>query len=311
MTPQVRPVAGILFALLAACGYGFIPPLARLGFENGVPPPEATFFRTSLIVVVFAMVTAGLGLKVRIGRGAVGGLIAQATSTAIVSIAYLASVQFIPVGLAVIIFFTFPVLILIAAPVIERTPFGWSRLAIALLAFAGLVLAVGPSHESPDLRGIGLAAAAALAGAVQFFSGRALSGRMPPIVFGFVIHLAIWPITLVVALWWSGGVIGFFPGGGVAALGYTALVALGGVYVLTYFVQMQSLAFAPASTIAPFFNLEPVLTTFIAALLLGERLATNQYAGGALVLVALLLAGLRGKAGRMWPANRPANGTET
>lgn len=305
-TAQVRPLAGIGLALVAACGYGFIPPLARLGFENGVPGPEATFFRTSLLVVVFAMVTASAGIRVRIARDAIGGLIAQAGSTAVISISYLVAVQYIPVGLAVLIFFTFPVLILIAAPLVERTAFGWGRLAIALLAFSGLTLAIAPNLDSLDLRGIALAAAAAVAGVVQFFSGRSLSGRVPPIVFGFIVHLAIWPVTLAVALWWSGGVIRFFPGGDVAFLGYLALVALGTIYVLIYFVHMQSLAFAPASVVAPFFNLEPVMTTLIAAVMLGERLALNQYAGGALVLVALLLAGLQGKAKRMWPARQMA-----
>jgi drug/metabolite transporter (DMT)-like permease len=57
--------------------------------------------------------------------------------------------------------------------------------------------------------------------------------------------------------------------------------------------------------VAPFFNLEPVMTTVVAAAILGERLAANQYAGGGLVLIALVLAGLQGKAKRMWLA-RPA-----
>ena len=302
MTGETRPLAGIALALTAACGYGFIPPLARLAFDNGAPAPESTFLRTSLLVVVFAIVTAALGLRVRIPRVALAGLLAQAGSTAVISIAYLASVQFIPVGLAVIIFFTFPVLILVTAPLVERTAFGWGRLAIALMAFAGLVLAIGPSLEALDARGIALATAAAIGGVVQFYSGRALAAHVPPVVFSFIGHLMIWPLTLAVALWWSGGVIAFFPGGGVTAIGYAALFGLATIYVANYFVHMQSLAFAPASLVAPFFNLEPVMTTLVAAALLGERLALNQYAGGGLVLVALILAGLQGKAKRMWPA---------
>ena len=49
---------------------------------------------------------------------------------------------------------------------------------------------------------------------------------------------------------------------------------------------------APASVVAPYFNLEPVVTTLIAALALGERLTLNQYVGGALVLAALAAASL-------------------
>jgi drug/metabolite transporter (DMT)-like permease len=44
--------------------------------------------------------------------------------------------------------------------------------------------------------------------------------------------------------------------------------------------------------VAPFFNLEPVVTTLIAAVALGERLTPNQYIGGGLVLAALAAASL-------------------
>jgi DME family drug/metabolite transporter len=67
------------------------------------------------------------------------------------------------------------------------------------------------------------------------------------------------------------------------------------VYVIAYMVHMLSLRFAAASTVAPFFNLEPVVTTAIAATVLGERLEVNQYIGGGLVLAALLASALPGK----------------
>jgi drug/metabolite transporter (DMT)-like permease len=76
------------------------------------------------------------------------------------------------------------------------------------------------------------------------------------------------------------------------APGYGFVAALAGLYAAAYLVQMLSLRFASASTVAPFFNLEPVVTTGGAALLLGERLALNQYAGGGMVLAALLASSL-------------------
>ncbi len=304
MTARTRPLAGIGFALLAAGGYGVIPPLVRLAYQNGIPAPESTFFRTSMLALVFAIVTAALGLRVDVPRGAMGALVAQAASTAVISIAYLASVEFIPVGLAVIIFFTFPVIILVTAPLIEGTAPGWGRIGIALVAFGGLILAIAPGFDALDWRGIALASSAAVGGVVQFYSGRALAARLSPVVFSFLGHLMIWPVTLAVALWWSGGAIRFFPGGGVTTIGYAALFGLGTIYVVNYFVHMQSLSFAPASVVAPFFNLEPVTTTLVAAFLLGERLSANQYAGGGLVLIALMAAGLEGKARRMWLTRR-------
>ena len=72
------------------------------------------------------------------------------------------------------------------------------------------------------------------------------------------------------------------------------MFAAGGFYVIAYLVHMLSLRFAPASIVAPYFNLEPVVTTCVAALLLGERQANNQYAGGGMVLAALVASSLVG-----------------
>ena len=86
-----------------------------------------------------------------------------------------------------------------------------------------------------------------------------------------------------------------FPGGPATAQGLLFLSGLGAVYAAAYMKHMLSLRFAPASGVAPYFNLEPVVTTAIAATVLGERLQINQYAGGGLVLVALVASSMLGK----------------
>lgn len=297
---QARPALGILLALAAATGYGFIPPLARVGFENGLPTWESALCRASLIIAVFLAVALMLRIPLRVPRGCWPAIGVMAASTLLVSLAYLASIEYIPVGLAVIIFYTCPVIVLLAAPLLEGKPLGLYRLAVACLAFGGLAIAIGPSLQNLDIRGILLAALAAFSAAGQLFSGRTLTARMPPVAFGLIAHLMLWPFMLAAALWWSAGTLQILPGGPVTTAGYCAALALSVIFVATYFVHMKSVSFAPASTVAPFFNIEPVITMIIATLILGERLSLNQYAGGAIVLVALALAGLEGYGRRVW-----------
>jgi drug/metabolite transporter (DMT)-like permease len=85
------------------------------------------------------------------------------------------------------------------------------------------------------------------------------------------------------------------PGGTATSLGLLFVAGVAAVYVVAYMVQMLSLRFAPASSVAPFYNLEPVITTAVAAVILGERLQTNQYAGAGLVLAALVASSLLGR----------------
>ena len=288
-----RTGLGIACALGAAAIYGIVPNFTHSAFVNGVPPVETTFFRTALIAVVFAILAVLRGERLTVPRAAMGSFIGQAASTLVISVGYLASVQFIPVGLAVIIFFTFPVIIMLAAPLIEGHSPGLLRTMIAVFAFAGLVTAIGTDFGNLDFRGIALAAAAALFCSVQFFSGRSISRYMTPTVFGALVHAAIWPATLLVALYAGGGTIAFFPGGTANGTGIAYMTEVGGLYVIAYLIHMLSLRFASASIVAPFFNLEPMVATGV-AVFLGERMAVSRYAGGAMVLAALVASSLAG-----------------
>ncbi|MGL4525806.1 MAG: EamA family transporter, partial [Aestuariivirga sp.] len=102
------------------------------------------------------------------------------------------------------------------------------------------------------------------------------------------------PAAFLVALYAGDGVIRIFPGGTASNLGLAFMAGVGAIYVVAYMVHMLSLRFAPASTVAPYYNLEPVMTTLVAAVLLGERLNLNQYLGGGMVLTALIASSLIG-----------------
>lgn len=275
--------------------YGLVPNFVRTAYVNGIPPIESTLFRTFLIAVAFAILAVIRGERFSVPRPALPSFIGQSISTFMVSTGYLASVQFIPVGLAVIIFYFFPVLIMLCAPVVEGRNPGMLRILVALAAFGGLAVAIGPSFESLDIRGILLAVAATLGATLQFFSARSISSYMTPSVFGSLVHMIILPAVLAVALYAGNGEMQFLPGGAATATGLSFMAALGVLYVVAYMIQMLSLRYAPASTVAPFYNLEPVVATAFAALVLGERMLINQYAGGCIVLAALVASSLIGK----------------
>lgn len=290
-----RAGLGIACALGAAAMYGLVPNFVRSAYVNGIPPIESTFFRTFLIAVAFAVLAVARGERFTVPRPALPSFIGQSVSTLLVSVGYLASVQFIPVGLAVIIFYFFPVLIMLCAPVVEGRSPGLLRIIVALVAFCGLAIAIGPSFESLDIRGILLATAATLGATLQFFSARSISSYMTPSVFGSLVHMIILPAVLTVALFAGNGEMQFLPGGAANITGLSFMVALGVLYVVAYMIQMLSLRYAPASTVAPFYNLEPVVATAFAAVVLGERMLINQYVGGGIVLAALVASSLIGK----------------
>ncbi len=287
-----RARLAILFALTAASSYGLIPSLVRAAYESGVPPVECTLFRATFIVFTLGGFAVLNGERLAVPPAARASFCLQVLATAMISIGYIASLQFIPVGLSVIIFYTSPIMIMVAAPIVEATKPSLARLAIASAGFAGLVVALGFSLDGLDWRGVALAAVGAAGYALQFFSGRALTRHLSPSAMASLVHGAVWPILLGVVLWQNQGAIRLLDPHGVALAGYIFVAAVALCYMFAYMIHMLALRNAPASVIAPVFNLEPIVTTGAAAVVLGERLSPSQYIGGFIVFAALVGAAL-------------------
>jgi drug/metabolite transporter (DMT)-like permease len=285
-------LGGVLLALAAATIYGAVPNFARMAFLNGVPALESVLSRTTVVAIGLGIVALLRHESFRLSRAALPVFLYQCMATLMVSACYLASVQFLPVTLSVIVFYLFPVLIVLAAPLAEGRAPGLARIGVALLGFAGLVVAVGPAFENISLIGLLLAFGAAVGCMMQFFSGRMLSRHLTPAAFGSLVHIAIWPVILALALGFGGQKLQLLSGG--VTLGPQAYVAVALVtftYLGGYFFHMSSVRAAPSSVVAPYFNLEPIVSTIIAVWVLGETMALAQWVGGAMVFAALVISG--------------------
>ena len=298
MTGMAR---GIVFALAAGVVYGLAPPFTRLAFVNGVPPIETAFWRVSVLVLIVGVIALAKGWRLPVPREARLPLGLMIASTASISIGYLGAVQFIPVALTVIVFFTFPIVILLLSPLIEGSRIPLLQLLIGGLAFAGLLIAIGPGTGGTDWRGLALAGLAAAGATTQFFTGRAISGHMDTLKFGLLTHLAIVPIVAAVIVSLGGEFRSLFDPVSITGTGYLALSVVALSYGAGFFCQMYALKAAPASAVAPYFNIEPITSVAVAALILAEPPEVRELAGGALVLAALMAAGL---------ARKPRNGQD-
>jgi len=285
---------GVLFAVLSASAYGFNTPITRVAYENGVIPVEAVLIRATVMMVLTGAIAGFTGRLFDLPRSIWPSAALLAASTAVLSLSYLSSVAFIPVGLSAIIFFTFPIHVLVLAPLFEGRGVRPWRFVLAILAFAGLALAIGPTFETLDLRGVGLALIASFAAVSQFFTGHRIAGKAKSAAFLFWVHLAMLPVMAGAVLLFGHGMAWFDPGPAAffTRAGLLAVLALSCTYTLGYNAMMRALKYAAPSTITPVYNVEPIVSIAAAGLLLGERLNALQYSGGAIVLAALIASGI-------------------
>ncbi len=273
---------GIALALASAAAYGTNIVSAQIAGQAGLSGPLLVFYRVFLMLAL----VAGAALLWRAGlsvpRRRRPALALFGISCALVGSAYLSSVAFLPVTVAVVLFYTFPVLIVLAEPLFTPARFSLDRLAIAFAAFIGVAMVVGPDWHGLDPRGLALALGASVLAATQFFSAAACgeTGTLPKLFWS---HLVILPVTLAI-LAVTGGLL---PPTALALAPVAVGVTVAG-YLVGFVCQVLALARVAPGPAALAFCAEPVFAVAIAALLLGERVGALQYAGGGLVVAAII-----------------------
>lgn len=287
-----KPALGALLALGSACAFGAITTLAAVTYTEGATPITVVVLRFTLGAVVFAALCLARRRPLLLPGAArtTGWLVAFCWFAA--SFGYLGSVAFIPVSLAALVFFTFPILTTLGEAALERRRPRLGELALLLLAFSGLALAMGPSFATLSPVGLGLVALGAVGAAGMFLSMRKVVVHHEPLTVLVMLNAGAGLMSLL-ALAVLGGWALPSLAGGTAWVGWTALLLATGAYFVAVFLQSGSVRHAGPSRAVLFFNLEPLVSIACAALLLGERLSLQQMAGGSLVLAALVLAGRR------------------
>ena len=279
-------VTGLFIAFVAAGVFGFVTPLNRFTYDFGVNPATAAFFRLGFGAGAALLLVLVLRHRIAITAAGVPALLMVTISLSATTLLYLNSVAFIPVSLAVLIFYTYPLQVAAYTTVVERRPLGALRGTAFVIAFVGLAIAFGPSFEILDGLGILLAALAAVGLATMFVStGHALKHVD---VMTVMVSANVGSLPIMVA--------GVLLLGGIALpvgnAGWTALVASGVCYATGIFMNFAAIKFAGPTRTAMMFNLEPIVAIVVSAVVLGEALGTIQYAGGALVIGALVMTSL-------------------
>jgi drug/metabolite transporter (DMT)-like permease len=206
----------------------------------------------------------------------------------LMSVGYLSAVFYIKVSLAVVLLYSFPLMVGILAPALGRERIALPKVLALVVAFGGLVMAIGLETESVDWRGVVLVLLAALGIAGNLtFSGPYLEGVN----------------SLTVNIWnnlWGALALGVFlaaSGGGAlpqSGFGWAMLGCVVVCYILGLGLMFGALKYLPPSQAAVMLNLEPVITIVVAVAWRHELLLPLQWLGVAIMLAALCFSALRG-----------------
>jgi drug/metabolite transporter (DMT)-like permease len=262
--------------------FGAVAPLAGLAYAGGASPGAVVMARLGFGLAATVVAVALLNRPWGMPRREWPGTLAVTVAWIAVTVCYMASFYYIPVSLAVLLFFTFPVQIALIAPLVDGRRPDAVGLGAAVAAFLGLGLALGPELGDLDWRGCILALAAGVGAMSTFILSRRLVREQD--MFSFSLHLhALCVGAVLLAFVAIGG-----PALPVGAVGWAGLVGVGVFYVSAVLLQFGAIRLAGPSRASLVFNAEPIITMVGAALVLGERLGPGQLAGALLVVGAVL-----------------------
>ena len=299
--PRKRPALGAAFAVGAALLFAVNGTVSKVVMEAGVSSMRLVEFRcvgAALFLVAWVAVTRPSALRVRpreLGFLALYGII----GIALVQWFYLVAIARMPVGIALLLEFTAPLLIALWVRFVREEAIR-ARVWVALVCcLAGLAL-VAQVWRGVTLDGVGVLAGvgAAVALAAYFLLGeRGLGGRDTASLaaWAFVFAGLLWS---VLQPWWT------LPtdvlAGDVAWPGPFAAV-VSPVWVLVAWIVVLGTVVPFLLTLGAIRNLgatrsgligtvEPVAAGLVAWVVLGEVLAPVQVAGALVVVAGIMLA---------------------
>jgi drug/metabolite transporter (DMT)-like permease len=192
--------------------------------------------------------------------------------------------RYIPSAMAILFLYLYPTMVTVLAFFFLKEKLSRPKLAALVLTLLGAAVILGQPVGALDMRGVLLAAAAAVAFAVFLVgTARLLNGIQTPVYSAYVctgVALAVGAMAL------AGGQLRLDFGAEAAA----AIAFLG---IVTTVVAMAALLggvkIIGASRAAIISTFEPAATALLAFWVLGERLTSWQVAGGMVILAGVLI----------------------
>ena len=282
-TSTANPWRGLIMALLVGMAFATNTALAAVAYTGGATPLTVLITRSVAAIGVLYLLLVLRGVPRRLPASRRYGAIALGCVFAIYSYGVLKAIEYLPVGLVVASFYTFPLLVAMVEWWHGRQAFNL-RSAIALvIAFAGIVLALDVLGARLDGRGISLALMAALGVTVVLTTSARVrgDGDSRPVTLHMLI--AAFVVYLLVAAWQGGLAL---PHTAYAWFGFVGSPVFYTFGVITLFVVLGEIGPVKTSLVM---NIEPVTSVVLGYLLLDQRLGLLQVAGIGMVIAAVLL----------------------
>ncbi|HQO65531.1 MAG TPA: DMT family transporter [Spirochaetales bacterium] len=278
---------GVALAVVSAVTFSTLGLFAKLAYSQGMAPAQALAWRFSLAAAILWYVLLKQGGHRRPWRQYRSAMLLGAFGFAPQAGLFFVTVRFLDPGIASLLLYLYPAFVVgFWFLFFGRRPRREQLIALALSG-AGCVLTLWTRGSYPLIGYLlGLSVAVSYAGYLVI-GERVTVGIDPTFLTANLMTVSAvvyWIVTLA-----SGSFL--LPSTPASIAGVVGIAVVGSVIpIVTLFASIRIIGSSDASLVS---TIEPLFTVSLSALLLGERLTPLQLAGGALILLGVLLLNLR------------------
>jgi len=260
---------------------------ARISYEHGSNPLTVgtirAFFGVALCLTLILIQSNRFSIQKRevIGASVIGLLAAGNT------LGYLGAINYIPVSLSAILFFTWPLILLIYYSIRNPKLASITTIISFVFAFIGLFLIIGPVFQNLQTIGVLLALMAACCAAGVFVASQHYFTAVNLVVAAFWVNVITFIVLCLITISKDEFQLP------TTTLGMSRLILASSSYAAGLVVMFLAIKSIGATSSALYFNLEPVVATLAATILLGESFKPIQIFGFTIVMVILLHTSMR------------------
>ena len=267
--------------MLAGIVLGGAAVSSRYAYDGGANGLMVSLLRSLVMVIVLYVGINLAKVELKLPRALWIFVVINGVLMAAMTYGNIGAIEFIPIGVAQLIFFTFPVLIALIVAALGLESVTKAKLSIVFLAFLGLMLMLLNISETLDWRGVTFALTASISTAINAVLVARYFRKINPFVTAFYFSAVALIVLSVIGIFIKEIVLPVtLPGWG-GAVGVAVLQTIGTPMYLYAIAQIGALKTGMGA------NIQPVFAILAAWLLFGEILSFQQSIGGLLVLAAI------------------------
>lgn len=279
-----QSIKGFFFIFLSVSLLGLTPVIGKFAYRLGISVETLLFLRFAIASVLLFSYLLIRHQSFKIRQNQFRTIIVLGLLFCIQSVTYFTSIKYILSSLAVVLFYIYPIIVLLLTIFIDKQKLSLGILFPILLSLLGIIILVGLPTGSINYFGVLLTITSAFSFALYVIIGKRIVSELSTVVLTSWVTGCTSIFLLIVGTIKGSISLQFQPTGWYYVIALALFCTI--ISTISFYRGMKYLS--PAKT-SLFSTIEPIVTTISAYLLLNEAINPIQIIGIGCILSSVIL----------------------